>query len=275
MLSLASAALAYSPASLYVAAPRASPTMVAPWPAGGTGFEGMPGAVPGGDVEATKWTSSEIADRAGLEALAVKLNPTVGYWDPLGIGSSSKEAIAWYRHAEIKHGRVAMAGFVGYVLQANGVCFPWNLQAPIGFAGANLPTVSFADISAAGGPADQWDALPDGAKIQFFGAILFLEMWGESSWALEQTASSTMFVVASQATSQRSRVASRIPCPSICGTRLASPRICRPSARRRPSSPRSTTAASRWSASLGWSQRPRASLCPALTPLASLRTLVR
>jgi len=72
------------------------------------------------------------------------------------------------------------------VLQANGVCFPWNLQAPIGFAGANLPTVSFADISAAGGPADQWDALPDGAKIQFFGAILFLEMWGESSWALEQ-----------------------------------------------------------------------------------------
>jgi hypothetical protein len=129
-------------------------------------------------VEARPWTSAEISDKSGLEALAKKLNPTVGFFDPLNIGESSKETIGWYRHAEIKHGRVAMAAFVGYCVQSNGICFPWNLQAP--YAGspnlANLPAISFADISAAGGPADQWDALPSAAKLQILVFIGFLEV---------------------------------------------------------------------------------------------------
>merc|ERR1719258_188778 len=33
------------------------------------------------DNEARPWTSNEISDAAGLEALAKKLNPTVGFWD--------------------------------------------------------------------------------------------------------------------------------------------------------------------------------------------------
>merc|ERR1719181_1114271 len=59
---------------------------------------------------------SDISDKAGMEALATKLNPTVGFWDPLGIVSDEKspETIGWFRHAEIKHGRVAMAAFVGF-----------------------------------------------------------------------------------------------------------------------------------------------------------------
>merc|ERR1712232_312243 len=138
-------------------------------------------------AESKPWTSSQISDKAGLEELAKKLNPVVGYWDPLNIGESSPETIGWFRHAEIKHGRVAMAAFVGYCLQSNGVCFPWNLQAPIGGVGpmASMPTISFADISAAGGPADQWDALPTAAKLQILGVIGFLEMWSETSAALE------------------------------------------------------------------------------------------
>merc|ERR1719482_1509220 len=116
-------------------------------------------------LDAKPWTSSEISDQAGLEALAKKLNPTVGYWDPLGIAAGEKETIGWYRHAEIKHGRVAMAAFVGYCVQSNGIHFPWNLQAPIGPLNAGIPTISFGDISAAGGPADQWDALPTPARI--------------------------------------------------------------------------------------------------------------
>ena len=128
-------------------------------------------------IEAKPWTSSEVSDKAGLEALAKKLNPVVGFWDPLNIAESSKETIGWFRHAEIKHGRVAMAAFVGYCVQSNGICFPWNLQGPISGSAnlANLPTISFADISAAGGPADQWDALPSAAKLQILVFIGFLE----------------------------------------------------------------------------------------------------
>jgi len=133
----------------------------------------------------TPWTSDEVSDQAGLKNLAVKLNPAVGYWDPLNIGEdASKELIAWYRHAEIKHGRVAMAGFVGFLVQSNGLHWPWNLQAPLpGFA--DTPTISFADISAAGGPGDQWDALPSAAKCQIILFVGFLEMWSEASIVLK------------------------------------------------------------------------------------------
>merc|ERR1712093_812096 len=51
----------------------------------------------------------------------------------------------------------------------------------MGGVNPGLETISFADISAAGGPGDQWDALPSAAKLQIIGAVGFLEMWGESS----------------------------------------------------------------------------------------------
>ena len=83
--------------------------------------------------------------------------------DPLSILDQSEdnlqETIGWFRHAEIKHGRVAMAAFVGYCVQANGIYFPWKLTG-----GPN--PIMHADISAAGSPADQWDALPFEAKCQ-------------------------------------------------------------------------------------------------------------
>jgi len=129
------------------------------------------------------WSSGEVGDKAGLQALAKKLNPTVGYWDPLNIGETSPETIGWFRHAEIKHGRVAMAAFVGYCVESNGVCFPWNIQGSFGLT--NLDAVSFADISAAGGPADQWDALSTAAKLQILGVVGFLEMWSETSAVLK------------------------------------------------------------------------------------------
>merc|ERR1719262_1765953 len=133
MLALASANVAFSPVSMRAPAPRMASEGMSP------------------DFSDKPWTSSEVSDQAGLKDLAVKLNPIVGYWDPLNIGETSPETIGWFRHAEIKHGRVAMAAFVGYIVQANGICFPWGLTR----AG-----VTFGDISAAGGPADQWDALP-------------------------------------------------------------------------------------------------------------------
>merc|ERR1719486_1595177 len=113
-------------------------------------------------------TSTEPKNREDMMALAIKQNPVVGFWDPLDIVNedTAPETIGWFRHAEIEHGRVAMAGFVGYLVHANGITFPWNIQAPLWGATSNLPAISFADISAAGSPGDMWDALPTAAKLQ-------------------------------------------------------------------------------------------------------------
>merc|ERR1719198_1311333 len=92
--------------------------------------------------------------------------------------SAGQEAsIGFLRQAEIKHGRVAMAAFVGYLVQSNGIYFPWKLTGE----------VSYADIAAAGSPPDQWDALPTAAKVQILLFIGFLEIMSESNYVLEQS----------------------------------------------------------------------------------------
>ena len=99
--------------------------------------------------------------KSDLEALAKGLNPTIGFWDPLNVagasgslyGFNNEQTIAWYRQAEIKHGRVAMAAFVGYCVQANGG--HWATKMTLG--GADWPS---------GSPPEQWDALPAASKWQ-------------------------------------------------------------------------------------------------------------
>jgi len=105
-------------------------------------------------------------------------SPLLGYYDPLNIGEwelfgpgSQDATVGWFRHAEIKHGRVAMAAFVGFCVQSNGIKFPW---APFDA----IPS----DIS----PAAQWDALPEAAKLQIIGFVGFLEIYSEHSFILEK-----------------------------------------------------------------------------------------
>jgi len=118
---------------------------------------------------------------ADLKVLAEKCNPALKFYDPLNLsgadfwGKGEEATIGWLRHSEIKHGRIAMFAFVGFVAQAGGLAFPWAL---------NAEGVTFGQISAAGGPYDQWDALPTSAKLQILGAIGLLEALGESSYAL-------------------------------------------------------------------------------------------
>lgn len=63
----------------------------------------------------------------------------VGYWDPLGLANNiSEEKFRQYRIAELKHGRVAMAAVVGYIVQ-EVVRFPGFLYPKEGLKFADIP----------------------------------------------------------------------------------------------------------------------------------------
>jgi hypothetical protein len=120
--------------------------------------------------------STQVSEtKADLEAMGKQLNPIVGYFDPLGLtdsalwGQSNEFTIGWLRQAEVKHGRVAMAAFVGYCVQSN-FHFPWNMSMD----GSPFPDTSLS-------PPEQWDALPFGAKLQIILFVGFLEFYSELS----------------------------------------------------------------------------------------------
>jgi len=117
--------------------------------------------------------------RDDLKSLANKLNPIVNYFDPLKMvdldmwGQGDEATIGFLRHAEIKHGRVAMMAFVGYCVQSNWH-WPWRMSLD----GSMFPST---DLS----PEDQWDAIPGNAKWQIFTVIAALEIWDEVGGAGE------------------------------------------------------------------------------------------
>jgi len=140
-----------------------------------------PPAVPHVAPSNARATAVRMETEADLIALSEKLNPAVGYYNPTPLadmefwGQSKESTIGFLRQAEIKHGRVAMAAFVGFCAQSNGIVFPWA---------ASFDGTMFSDIAAAGGPAAQLDALSVAGKLQILGVIGLLELWSENSNAL-------------------------------------------------------------------------------------------
>merc|ERR1711990_673116 len=140
------------------------------YPTGGLG-----GAAPPPIIAALAVGGAET--KADLESLAKGLNPAIGFFDPLNLAEgefweqSNEATIGFLRHAEIKHGRVAMAGFVGYIVHANGIHFPWKIPGD--------------ELCAKGvSPTELWQGIPYGAKLQIILAIGIFEFYSEAAQAL-------------------------------------------------------------------------------------------
>jgi hypothetical protein len=120
---------------------------------------------------AAAFTPTKSASTRGLEATRAEIlsePDTTEFgkiWDPLGLSElGSEETISWFRHAEAKHGRVAMAAFVGWWAVGSGLRFPGELAHGLEFS--SIPSKGL----------EAWDAIPGWGKAQmllFAGLIEF------------------------------------------------------------------------------------------------------
>lgn len=89
-------------------------------------------------------------------------------FDPLDLANfGSDETLRWFRAAELKHSRVAMAATTGYLVNAAGFHFPGMLSTSEGISFESL-----ADMS----PVDAWAAVPDAGKSQILATIFVAEL---------------------------------------------------------------------------------------------------
>ena len=88
-------------------------------------------------------------------------------FDPIGLSKiASEETLAWYRAAELKHSRVAMAASVGWIINEAGVVFPGDIATGVPFASL-------------GKGVQAWANVPDAGKLQMLLAIGAIETASE------------------------------------------------------------------------------------------------
>ncbi|KAJ8608211.1 hypothetical protein CTAYLR_010402 [Chrysophaeum taylorii] len=109
-------------------------------------------------------TPRQVALKESLLEGLEGATPPMGLWDPLGLAEiGSEKTIAWYRQAEIKHGRVAMFATVGWIVNELGIHFPGNIATGVPFASL-------------GKGVDAWIAVPDAGKAQMIAFVGLLEL---------------------------------------------------------------------------------------------------
>ena len=107
------------------------------------------------------------------------LGQAIGFWDPLGVtgidfwGLGEEGTIGYLRHAEIKHGRVAMAGFLGFCAQSTELVSGEHTYLP------------YKGYVAGCSPQEQWENIPSVAKLQILVFIGMLESYHEGAGAPE------------------------------------------------------------------------------------------
>ena len=108
------------------------------------------------------------------------LGSTIGFWDPFNLiaegdfwGLGNEATIGYLRHAEIKHGRVAMAGFLGFCLQSLPVVAGDHILKPYSGYVSNVS------------PQEQWENVPAIGKLQILVLVGMLESYGEGAGSPE------------------------------------------------------------------------------------------
>ena len=94
-------------------------------------------------------------------------------FDPIGLSKiASEETLAWYRAAELKHSRIAMAAATGWAwVSSGGPLFPGYLSVEQGITFESLGRDGYA----------AWDAVPDSGKLQIIGVVGILDLLGEAA----------------------------------------------------------------------------------------------
>ncbi|KAJ8602520.1 hypothetical protein CTAYLR_001295 [Chrysophaeum taylorii] len=134
-------------------------------------------------LEAFGGSGPKTSAKDDLVALA-EANPDAigaafGFWDPLGVadfdfwGIGNDGTIGYLRHAEIKHGRVAMAGFLGFCAQSTPLVSGEHLIQP------------YKGYVAGVTPQEQWDNIPLYGKLQIIIFVGMLESYGEGAGSPE------------------------------------------------------------------------------------------
>eukprot|EP00629_Pelagomonadales_sp_RCC1024_P009288 CAMPEP_0119268692 /NCGR_PEP_ID=MMETSP1329-20130426/6383_1 /TAXON_ID=114041 /ORGANISM="Genus nov. species nov., Strain RCC1024" /LENGTH=210 /DNA_ID=CAMNT_0007268669 /DNA_START=204 /DNA_END=836 /DNA_ORIENTATION=+ len=111
--------------------------------------------------------ASRTVVQANIDSLEGASNPFPDGWDPAGLAELGTPAtLAWFRAAELKHSRVAMAASVGWIVNEAGITFDGDIATGVPFASL-------------GKGVSAWSAVPDAGKLQILLAIGAIETASE------------------------------------------------------------------------------------------------